>query len=129
MGYYFASRNAALSPVYLQCIPVCTYMSILLDDDPRLLVVGHLFFRDSLVQHDLHQRERFRIGILSKQTKKKDQTLRRDEFQRLHMKNPIDLRHLPNGVCSRFNTFSRLFFSAYPGSGVPMSRDFKSALD
>src|SRR6218665_369324 len=25
---------------------------------------------------------------------------------------PIDLRHLPNGACSQFHTFSRLFFSA-----------------
>src|SRR6218665_1280033 len=41
---------------------------------------------------------------------------------------PIDLRHLPNLPVLNSRTFSRLFFSAWPESGAPLSRSLEGAL-
>jgi len=41
---------------------------------------------------------------------------------------PIDLRHLPNLPVLNSRTFSRLFFSAWPESGAPLSRYLEGAL-
>ena len=39
---------------------------------------------------------------------------------------PLDLRHLPN--CSQFHQLLKTAFSAWPGSGAPLSRDLEGAL-